>query len=186
MARVIGSVDRNLNYEVSIRKPLDARSLVKTYEDLLLTENWLNDAGKSIAYNGMLVAVANTSDASKNGLYFLFDINCKTNLKSPDVTNEANWLKIGETSEISDFVERISQVESDLEAIKDRLTALEEESDVITYGYRNDFPGVGEINKMYIAADEGKTYIWFNDDYLPVGGGDYEEPTTIYGGDSGI
>jgi hypothetical protein len=39
---------------------------------------------------------------------------------------------------------------------------------------------------MYIAADEGKTYIWFNDDYLPVGGGDYEEPTTIYGGDSGI
>lgn len=39
MTRVIGSVDRNLNYEVTIRKPLDARSLVKTYEDLLLESN---------------------------------------------------------------------------------------------------------------------------------------------------
>jgi hypothetical protein len=70
--------------------------------------------------------------------------------------------------------------------IKRELKALEEDSDVITYGYRKDFPSVGEVNKMYVAADEGKTYIWFNDDYLPVGGGDYEEPTTIYGGDSGI
>lgn len=89
MARVIGSTNMNINYEVTVKKPLDARSLVKTYEDLTLESNWLKE-GKSIAYNGMLVAVANTSDTSKNGLYFLFDINCTTNLKSPDVTNEAN------------------------------------------------------------------------------------------------
>lgn len=184
MSRVIGSTNRNINYEVSIKKPLDARSLVKTYEDLLLESNWLNGSGKSIAYNGMLVAVANTNDVSKNGLYFLFDINCTTSLKSPDVTVESNWLKIGETSEISDFVERLNQIDTDLADIKGRLDALEEkEPDVVTYGYRSGFPTEGEANKLYVAADEGKSYVWFNDEYLPVSGGsEYVEPAVIYGG----
>jgi hypothetical protein len=38
----------------------------------------------------MIVAVANTSDISKNGLYFLFDANCTSALKSPNVTVENN------------------------------------------------------------------------------------------------
>jgi hypothetical protein len=60
---------------------------------------------------------------------------------------------------------------------------LEEDTDVITYGYRSGFPTTGEANKLYVAADEGKTYIWFNDDYLSVGGGEsYEEPEVIFGG----
>jgi hypothetical protein len=184
MARVIGVVSRNTNYEVTVKKPLDARSLVKTYEDLLLESNWLNDAGKSIAYNGMLVAVANTSDISKNGLYFLFDINCTSSLKSPDVTLESNWLKIGETSEIGDFADRLSKIDSELEDIKDRLEALENDSDVITYGYRSGFPIEGESNKLYVAADEAKTYVWVNGNYLAVSssGSDYEEPEVINGG----
>ena len=90
MARVKGMFLRNTNYEVTVKKPLDARALVKTYDDLLLDTNWL-DNGKSIAYNGMLVAVANTSDTSKNGLYFLFDINCTSFLKSPDITKDEHW-----------------------------------------------------------------------------------------------
>ena len=49
MARVIGSTNKNINYEVTIKKPLDARSLVKTYEDLLLESNWMKD-GKPIVY----------------------------------------------------------------------------------------------------------------------------------------
>jgi hypothetical protein len=39
MARVTGMVARSTNYEVSAKKPLDARSLVKSYEDLLAEEN---------------------------------------------------------------------------------------------------------------------------------------------------
>ena len=37
---------------------------------------------------------------------------------------------------------------------------------------------------MYVAADEQKTYVWFNNDYLIVGTADssYEEPEIIYGG----
>ena len=184
MARVIGAVARNTNYEISIKKPLDARSLVKTYEDLLLESNWLNDAGKSIAYNGMLVAVANIEDVSKNGLYFLFDINCTSSLKSPDVTSEVNWLKIGETSEIGDLADRLSKIDSELEDIKDRLEALENDSDVVTYGYRSGFPVEGEPNKLYVAVDEAKTYVWVNGNYLLVSGsdGEYEEPDVIFGG----
>ena len=169
MARVKGMVARSSNYEVSVKKPLDARSLVKTYEDLTLESNWLID-GKSVAYNGMLVAVANTSDTSKNGLYFLFDIECTTSLKSPDVTSEANWLKIGETSEIGDFVERIAQIDSELSDINDRLEALEADRTHV-YGYRKDFPSVGERDHIYIANDECRTYVYIggeNPKYLPI------------------
>jgi hypothetical protein len=80
-------------------------------------------------------------------------------------------------SELADFMSRLS----DLEA---RLTAIEAESDIVTYGYRSGFPQTGETNKLYIAADEEKSYVWFNDEYLAVGGADssYEEPEVIYGG----
>lgn len=166
MARVVGSTNRNINYEVTIKKPLDARSLVKTYEDLLVESNWTKD-GKSIAYNGMLVAVANTSDTSKNGLYFLFDINCTTSLKSPNVALESNWLKIGETSEVSDLLERITKIDSELADINDRLDALEADS-THSYGYRKDFPTDGQQNHIYVANDERRTYIFVGGRYLPI------------------
>lgn len=182
--RAPGTYVLDTNYDLSIRKPLDARSLVPAYESLTLKDNWLNASGKVIAYNGMIVAVANTTDASKNGLYFLFDPNCTTGLKSPNVENEANWIKIGETSDIEAFATRVTVIESELTSIKDRLEALENDSDVITYGYRSGFPTEGKTNKLYVAADEGKTYVWFNNDYLPVSGtgSEYEEPEVIYGG----
>lgn len=182
--RVIGGFNMSSNYEVSIKKPLDARSLVPSYEALTIKSNWVSSTNKPIAYNGMLVAVANTSDTSKNGLYFLFDPNCTTNLKSPDVENAANWIKIGEISEIEDFATRVAAIESELYDIKNRLVALENDSDVLTYGYRSGFPTDGEANKLYVAVDEGKTYVWFNNEYLLVSDSDsgYEEPEVIYGG----
>ena len=180
--RATGTYVLDTNYDLSIRKPLDARSLVPAYESLTLKSNWLNDAGKIIAYNGMIVAVANTDDASKNGLYFLFDPDCTSKLKSPDVENVANWIKVGETSDIGDFTTRLTKIETELDSIKDRLDALEEKgSDVETWGYRALFPETGEANKLYVAADEGKTYIWFNDEYMSVGG-DSEQPEIIFGG----
>lgn len=182
MARVIGSVSRNTNYEVTIKKPMDARSLVKTYADLTDESNWLNESGKSVCYNGMLVAVADTSDTTNNGLYFLFDPNCTSSLKSPDVTSATHWLKIGETSDITDLADRVSTIEQELTDFEARLTALEEQgSDIETYGYRSAFPAIGEANKLYVAVDEGKTYIWFNEEYLPVGGSS-DEPEVIFGG----
>ena len=179
--RATGTYVLDTNYDLSIRKPLDARSLVPAYESLTLKSNWLNDAGKVIAYNGMIVAVANTDDASKNGLYFLFDPDCTSKLKSPDVENVTNWIKVGETSDIGDFTTRLTTIETELDSIKDRLDALETKGpDVETWGHRADFPP-REVNKLYVAVDEQKTYIWFNDQYMSVGG-DTEEPEVIFGG----
>lgn len=154
------------------RGPLDAKSLVKTYAQLTQISTWTYD-DTLVAYNGMLVAVYLDTVSANNGIYYLFDPAVTKVLHKPDVTNEANWHKL---ADVDGLVAKLS-------AIDTRLTALEEkESDVVTYGYRSGFPAVGELNKLYVAADEGKSYVWINNDYMPIGGGSYEEPTVIYGG----
>lgn len=181
-------IDISNQYRYTGRGPFDAKSLIRTYNDLLKTETWTakNNSNNQIssAYNGMLVAVwLNKEDPDKNGIYFLFDPAVTSPLATPDVTNEANWHKLAEISELTSFANRLAELESEFKDLDSRLTALEEDSDVITYGYRSLFPTPGEPNKLYVAADVGKSYIWFNNDYLPVGGDStYEEPTVIYGG----
>lgn len=71
-----------------------------------------------------------------------------------------------------------------MESFEDRLSALEAEEKLHTYGYRSGFPTPGEEGHMYVAADEQKTYVWFNNEYLVVGTSNegYDEPQLIYGG----
>ena len=84
--------------------------------------------------------------------------------------------KINECDTTSDWDEvRIEEIEA-------RLTALENSSDIETFGYRSGFPTTGESNKLYVAVDEQKSYVWVNDQYMSVGGSDYEEPSVIFGG----
>ena len=64
------------NYELGKRRPLDARQLVNSVDDLTLESTWTkckNNDGSLFnnAYNGMIVAVA--EDAS---LYVLKEENC--------------------------------------------------------------------------------------------------------------
>jgi hypothetical protein len=68
----------------------------------------------------------------------------------------------------------------DLETFEDRLSALEAQEKLHTYGYRSGFPTEGEEGHMYVAADEQKTYVWFNNDYLVVGSSDNYD--VIFGG----
>ena len=166
MARVRGSIPFSSNYEASISKPMDARMLVPSYDDLLDNTNWLTSKNTPCCFNGMLVAVANTTDTSKNGLYMLFD---KENTRRPDVSIDANWIKIGETSDISDFVARIQTIESsitditaDIESLDARVDALETEERVHVYGYRHGFPENGILGHMYVATDEGRTYVFID------------------------
>ena len=48
-------------------------------------------------------------------------------LKAPDVTNEANWHKLVELSELTDFANRLTSLETDLQDLGIRVKALEEE-----------------------------------------------------------
>lgn len=121
MARTFGAKGVTTNYEISVRKPLDARLLVPSYEDLTSKANWLKEGSTSqiVAYNGMIVAVANTVDTAKNGVYMLFDA-ASTNLKAPNVTAEANWHKLVDFSDLTTITKNIED-EASARAIADSI-----------------------------------------------------------------
>jgi hypothetical protein len=166
-------------YRYTGKGPVDAKQLIKTYGELLLESTWASTSGSNTAYNGMIVAVwldknADKTLSDRNGIYFLFDPDCTSTLKKPDVTNEAHWHKIAEVGNLPD---KLADIDS-------RLTALEEkegEDDVQVYAYRNLFPTEGEEGILYISIDEGTSYVWINGEYLPVG---FSAPEIIDGGDA--
>ena len=55
----------------------------------------------------------------------------------------------------------------DLESFETRLQALEAERTHV-YGYRKDFPAVGERDHMYVAEDEHRTYIYADNRYIHI------------------
>ena len=162
--------------------PLDAKALVKTYAELLDTATWTID-GKVAAYNGMITAVwLNKDDTSKNGIYFLHDANCTSALKTPDVTVETNWHKLGGIENLPGLADQISAIQNDLEKVKSDVDELQDSATVVME-LRSQFPETGLPGKIYVAMKEATTYVWYNGDYLPVGdGGDNDEIQIISGG----
>ena len=55
----------------------------------------------------------------------------------------------------------------DLDSFEDRLEKLEADHTHV-YGYKKDFPTVGEVNHLYVAADQKKTYVFTMGNYLPI------------------
>jgi hypothetical protein len=55
----------------------------------------------------------------------------------------------------------------DLESFETRLESLEADHTHM-YGYRKDFPKTGEVNHLYVAADQKKTYVFTMGQYLPI------------------
>jgi hypothetical protein len=169
-------------YKFSGKGPLDSKALVKTYAELLDVATWTID-GKVAAYNGMITAVwLNKEDTSKNGIYFLHDVNCTTALKTPDVTVEANWHKLGGIDNLPGLADQISAIQNDLEKVKSEVENLQDSATVVKE-FRSQFPETGLPGKIYVAMKEATTYVWYNGDYLPVGdGGDNDEIQIISGG----
>lgn len=182
--RVLGAVTRDSNYEVSTKKPLDARSLVKTYDDLLNINNWVNANGNPIVYNGMIVAVwLNTADISKNGIYFLHDSSVTSAKGTPDVTKETNWHKIGGIEALPSIADQVTTLQSELETIKSDVDDLQDSATVVV-NLKAELPKIGTSGKIYVVTEEAMTYVWYNNDYLPVGDGGAvtEEIQIIHGG----
>lgn len=120
-------------YKYTGRGPLDAKTLVKTFDDLLLESTWqITTEGTPliIAYNGMITSVWKDRDPSKNGVYVLHDPNA-TVLRAPVVTNEANWHKIAKVADLASFVEKLDLFESQLKTVADvelfqKITSIDE------------------------------------------------------------
>ena len=72
----------------------------------------------------------------------------------------------------------------DFESFDDRLTALESEEKLHTYGYRSSFPELGVEGHIYVAVDEQKTYVFFNNEYAVIGevNDGTGSPDIIFGG----
>jgi hypothetical protein len=117
-------ISESNQYKYAAKGPLDAKSLVKTYNDLLYADTWQVDTdGRKVngAYNGLITAVwLNKTDTSKNGIYYLYDAAVTSTLGIPDVTKASNWHKIAEVTEIADLTAKIV---ANTKAITDEIIA---------------------------------------------------------------
>ena len=117
------------NYKYTGKGPLDAKSLVKTYDQLLKLATWTytdpETAKESfIAYNGMMVAVWLDEDTSKNGIYFLHDPAVTNITKKPTITNPANWHKMGGLGGLPGLEAQIAELTATLEANNESVESL--------------------------------------------------------------
>lgn len=180
-------------YKYSGKGPLDAKSLVKTFADLTNAATWYikNSAGKDVmtAYNGMITAVWLDKDETKqltdkNGIYFLFDNGVTGTLKDPDVTNAANWHRLGGLSDLPGLNEQIIAIQAELETVKDEIEDLQDSATVVIEPGQS-LPKLGLTGKLYVVLDEATTYVWYNGAYMPVGDGvgdSTPDIQIIYGG----
>jgi hypothetical protein len=157
------------------RGPLDQKSLVQTYAQLIDAATW-TEGNSIVAYNGMITAVWSDPDSSNNGVYFLHDPAVTSKWKAPTVTDPKNWHKLGELDNLPGLVEQITAIEKNLKDLQDSAT--------VVVNLKSELPKPGVPGKIYVVTDEAMTYVWYNNDYLPVGdgGGDVENIQTIYGG----
>lgn len=169
-------------FKYSGKGPIDAKALVKTYAELFDNATWTVD-GKITAYNGMITAVwLNKDDTTKNGIYFLHDANCTSALKTPDVTVETNWHRLGGVEALPGLADQLKTLQDELETVKEDVDDLQDSATVVV-NLKSELPKSGIPGKIYVVTDEAMTYVWYNNDYLPVGdGGNTDDIQIIMGG----
>lgn len=165
------------------RGPLDSKAIVKNYTDLLLVSTWTTD-DTLIAYNGMIVAVWLDSDESKNGIYFLHDKSVTKVLHKPNVTDPANWHKLGGIDNLPGLADQITSIQTDLEKLQGDLNALQDSATEVVELF-TQLPEVGTPGKLYVVTEDATTYVWHDGKYLLVGDGvDEADIQIIYGGNA--
>jgi hypothetical protein len=147
--------------------PLDAKSLVGYYADLLSADTWTEN-GAIIAYNGMIVAVWRDTD-DNNGIYFLHDKAVTKPIHKPNVADPANWHKLGGINDLPGLNEQLAEIQASIEMLEGAATVVVDTT----------LPEEGIAGKLYVVASEATTYIWHNGKYLPVGDGNDDETEDI-------
>lgn len=164
------------------RGPLDPKSLIDTYAQLINKATW-TEGTSVIAYNGMIVAVwNNTADTSKNGVYFLHDATVTNKFKAPDVTNEANWHRLGGIDNLTGLADQIASIQTELEQLQNEVGELQDSATEVVELFEQ-LPETGKAGKLYIVTEDATTYVWHNGKYLLVGdGADETDIQIIHGG----
>ncbi len=178
-----GTFNFSGNLEVKKDAPLEARSLVNSYADLVKPETWTDEQGGIWKYDCMLV-----SCKDRPGKVYQLS-------PGTDYTKESSWILIGDTSELNNKVQEFI----DSKGAPNGLASLNESGiipsaqlpsyvdDVIEVDTFSNLPGTGESGKIYIVQDTNLTYRWSGTDYVEISKSLAlgETSSTAYPGDKG-
>ena len=178
-----GTFNFSGNLEVKKDAPLEARSLVNSYADLVKPETWTDEQGGIWKYDCMLV-----SCKDRPGKVYQLS-------PGADYTKQSSWILIGDTSELNNKVQEFI----DSKGAPNGLASLNESGiipsaqlpsyvdDVIEVDTFRNLPGTGESGKIYIVRDTNLTYRWSGTDYVEISKSLAlgETSSTAYPGDKG-
>ncbi len=178
-----GTFNFSGNLEVKKDAPLEARSLVNSYADLVKPETWTDEQGGIWKYDCMLV-----SCKDRPGKVYQLS-------PGADYTKESSWILIGDTSELNNKVQEFI----DSKGAPGGLASLNESGiipsaqlpsyvdDVIEVDTFSNLPGTGESGKIYIVQDTNLTYRWSGTGYVEISKSLAlgETSSTAYPGDKG-
>lgn len=178
-----GTFNFSGNLEVKKDAPLEARSLVNSYADLVKPETWTDEQGGIWKYDCMLV-----SCKDRPGEVYQLQ-------PGADYTKESSWILIGDTSELNSKVQQFINSKG----APNGLASLNESGiipsaqlpsyvdDVIEVDTFSNLPGTGESGKIYIVQDTNLTYRWSGTAYVEISKSLAlgETSSTAYPGDKG-
>lgn len=178
-----GTFNFSGNLEVKKDAPLEARSLVNSYADLVKPETWTDEQGGIWKYDCMLV-----SCKDRPGKVYQLS-------PGADYTKESSWILIGDTSELNKKVQEFI----DSKGAPSGLASLNESGiipsaqlpsyvdDVIEVDTFSNLPVTGESGKIYIVQDTNLTYRWSGTYYVEISKSLAlgETSSTAYPGDKG-
>lgn len=114
MSRAKGTFTYSANLEPAIKAPIDARTLVNSYEDLTKTTTWLDAYNNIWVYVGMIVGC-------KDRLGEVFQ------LTDEDYTQEKNWVSIGKNN----VEERLTAIENTLLQLQNKISGVGDTTETI-------------------------------------------------------
>lgn len=178
-----GTFNFSGNLEVKKDAPLEARSLVNSYADLVKPETWTDEQGGIWKYDCMLV-----SCKDRPGKVYQLS-------PGADYTKESSWILIGDASELNSKVQQFINSKG----APNGLASLNESGiipsaqlpsyvdDVIEVNTFSNLPGTGESGKIYIVRDTNLTYRWSGTNYVEISKSLAlgETSSTAYSGDKG-
>lgn len=178
-----GTFNFSGNLEVKKDAPLEARSLVNSYADLVKPETWTDEQGGIWKYDCMLV-----SCKDRPGKVYQLS-------PGADYTKQSSWILIGDTSVVNNKIQQFI----DSKGNPNGLASLNESGvipsaqlpsyvdDVIEVTQYDQLPETGESGKIYIVTSTNIQYRWSGSAYVEISKSIAlgETSSTAYPGDKG-